>query len=394
MKATQLCAMVDGDTGNYSMFYSILIDGRQLVLERTLHRRFDFHGGKTACELDDYISRIYDFKCFQAFVESQKNNNKHPTPSDKKLLEWGKEIFPEMISGREVDLSLANIRIKPNTGQYIELYYGIRKPKNDKEKQILKIYQYLMKQKVEECTQYRLEQLEKTFDKKPAVYDVNTYLNKYQSEKNITFSDEQRKKASCLENDMKKCVVMGKFNLEDYLRFLRGIPYVLAQEKIFVLGYYTRDNCFCYDGYNRDIFLPPTIQEVANEYAIIPRFISFDQPNKSVTYFPDISKRMSRSKDIFCTRNIDKSLIGRVHPKMEEDIIGVISVGKPFWPTLYGVCPDPNGNLVTTTRYELITAECKKEPNFPAELVAEALNNMGTGNPFFQINKQITIEGK
>lgn len=406
MKVTQLCATVNGDTGTYSMFYSILIDGRQIILERTLYRRCVFHGGYTPCELDDYISKVYNFgydvKKFQAFVQELKNNNEHQTPSDKRLLEWGKEIFPEMISGRDADLSLANIRIYPNNGQHRGLYYGEREPKNDKEKQILEIYQYLMEQKVEECTRYRLEQLKEAFAVKPAVYDINTYLKQYERDKEITFSDEQRERASRLEHDMQNCVAMGKFNLNDYLIFLSEIPYVLAQERIFVLGYYTRDNCFCYDDWNRDIFLHPTIQEVANEYAIIPRFSSHDQPNKSVPDFPDITKRMSRriSKATFCTMPIDKNLIGRVSPigsytdtDMEKKIIGFICYGEEVSPDLYGVCLDNIGNPVTTTRYKL-NPGCKKGPNFPAQLVAEALKNMETGNPFFQPNQTPEQKGE
>lgn len=334
MKVMELVGSAHRDSENkeYFMYYVSEIEGKKVIIQRALGQDIEELMKKRYLDqlrMKDSIRKIFVFdneEEFNNYILKMKNTIDRIDPSEQERENQRliSENRPIMTWGKESELSLANISIDLVVNKYDELYLGNTEPSNEKEKNGLDIYKFLIEQKARECTSARLEELNKMIAAEPEFFDINTHIKAYEEMNQKKFSKEQIEKAMLLDKQMKDCIATGKYNLKDYKAFLEGIPSVLEGKKVFLIGQFGTSGRFLQREYTN--FEPVSAYEIAKKFYIPLKYIYVGNSNDiridERIEFPSIDTKMAQYRY--------QNLYAFTYRTMEADngVIGTVVIGK------------------------------------------------------------------
>lgn len=222
----------------------------------------------------------------------------------------GTDIEPiQMQNGREIDLSLANIVI-----------YQPPEPTDDKKSS----YQYLLSKKLEELTLDRLEQLKKAIQEKPDFYNVETYLREYEQQTGSKLSEIQIQGIREFSQKIQDGVIIGKYNLRDYMTFLQSLPDLLSRTKFLGIGHFDQDGIFWEHG--KIVEPSPSTEDIYNynlyTYHRLTGALNLTNDNYRIISSPSIKYRMKPDADKLCCIDVAENTINFFSPEAQETIAG------------------------------------------------------------------------
>lgn len=238
----------------------------------------------------------------------------------------------QMQNGRERDLSLANITI-----------YQPLKPTDDEKAS----YQYLLNKKLEELTLDRLEQLKKAIQDKPDFYSLEAYLKEYEKQSGSKLSEIQIQGIRDFNQKMQNGVIIGKYNLEDYITFLQSLPDLLSRRKILGIGHRDPDGMFWKHG---EIAEPlPSAEDMFNyntyTYHRLRGNLKPTNDNYRIISSPSIKYRMTPNSDKLCCIDVTEGRTDIFNPEVQETVEGQPNIKRVGTSMRYSIYSDNSGIL-------------------------------------------------
>lgn len=242
----------------------------------------------------------------------------------------------QMEYGREVELNLANIVINHSF---------------DETDNNIASYDYLISKKVEELEFDRSEQLKRVIQNNPQLYSIETYLEEYERQTGNKISETQIQGVKKFEEKIRSGLLIGKYNLQDYITFFRSIPDLLSGKKFLAIGRYPYP-----DG---EFWLHDEIDEIQSKEEI-SKYSTYTWHRIEESLFrpfspetPSIRKRMKNLYNNYylcdyydlCAVDVKKMKIHMYSPEMQEQVKGdpnLICVGDRNG---YYIFSDENGIL-------------------------------------------------
>lgn len=312
-------------------------------------------------------------KAIQSLIREQEEN-RHD----------GTDIEPiQMQKGREKDLSLANITIcKPS------------KP-TDHEKAS---YQYLLNKKLEELTLDRLKQLKKAICDNPDFYNLETYLREYEQQTGNKLSEIQMKGINEFNQKIQDGVIIGKYNLEDYITFLQSLPDLLNRKKILGIGHRDSEEMFWRHG---EIAEPlPSAEDIFNYNTYTDHRLSgklnLTNDNYRIISSPSIKYRMKPDSDKLCCVDVVEDRTNIFSPEAQETVAGQTNIKRVGTSMQYCIYSDNSGILFAGVSRQTIREKAKLSANNIstdlAEISREGLTDDTQADLIELADKNIQVE--
>lgn len=260
----------------------------------------------------------------------------------------------QMQNGRERDLNLANIIIcEP-----------LRPTDNDKVS-----YQYLLNKKFEELTLDRLGQLKKTIRDNSNFYCLEIYLKKYEEQSGSKLSEIQIQAIRNLNQKIQEGVIIGKYNLKDYITFLQSLPDLLSRKKILGFGSLDKEEFFWKKGEIDELLI--SVEDISNYNTYIYRRLHYGESRISndkykIISSPSINYRMRPNFGKLCCIDVTDNKINFFSSEAQEAVKGLPNkkhVGKGIH---YNIYSDNSGILFAGGSYSNI----KEQQNISAHDIA------------------------
>lgn len=292
-----------GDLRYYAFYYA-KIEDKYVIIERSLTNDYVIRGPILKYKLSDSITGIYacdDEKDLeeriQAIIQVKEKDGISRHFIDQLF-------FPplEMQNGREIDLNLANIEV-------------LKTSFNDQAS-----YEFVIEKKREELLLDRLEQLQQKIKNSPERYSVERYIEKYEQQPGIQLSKQQISRLKELDDIIQKGLISGRYNLEDYSKFLNSIPDLLSGKKVLGFGHFDIDRKFWAKG---EINTMPSVEKMALYNTYTYRTFSgrdkyqFTMDDFQVMPSPSIKTRMDQNglyvTDKLCVMGIEERHHGAIY---------------------------------------------------------------------------------
>lgn len=223
----------------YHAYYRTVINDEPIILRRIIEidRR---HGYKLLDKLEYYRAiNMSEERILKSIHEGQRVED---------------ELQFVMQEGKEIDLCLSNIVIRPN--------------ENNRDQDV---YECLIEEKYKKLVAARREELKILMEENPRWTNIENHIVKYEETIGNKLSEEQRKAIINFDQKFKKGIVVGKYNLQDYIKFINSLPQLLSGKKAIGIG----DFFTTLFSPNVDMDKEPSMKEVAR-YSFSPCSFSFD----------------------------------------------------------------------------------------------------------------------
>ena len=296
----------------------------------------------------------------------------------------GTDIEPiQMQKGREKDLSLANITI-----------YKPSEPTDDEKAS----YQYLLNKKLEELTLDRLEQLKNAIQDNPDFYKLETYLRAYEQQTGIKLSEMQMQGINEFNQRIQDGVIVGKYNLEDYITFLQSLPDLLSRKKILWIGHRDPEGLFWKHG---EIAEPlPSAEDIFNYNTYTNHRLSgklkLTNDNYRIISSPSIKYRMKPDSDKLCCIDVVEYRTNIFSPEAQETVAGQTNIKRVGTSRNYSIYSDNSGILFAGVSRQIIREKAKLSANTIstdlAEISREGLTDNTQAHLIGLADKNIQVE--
>lgn len=284
--------------------------------------------------------------CIQEVIETQNRYKIEPT-----------EIRPlEMEQDRETDLDLANIVIyKPD------------------EQIDMDMYNHLINKKEQELSYDRLVQLNKEKQDNPDLYSLEKYFEEYENQFGKRLSEIQIQGVKNFESKIRTGLILGKYNLSDYITFLKSIPDLLSKKKAIAIGYYNGygDERFCIHGEVDEVLSPEKVSQY-NTYTY-NRIKEMRLTNDEFKPIPvSIKKRMSPDAEPLCAVDIEEQqLFSPEKQEIDKNNPNTRWVGSGIMQRIYS---DESGILFIGGHRVTIKEQKTGEVSYTPEEIAAGIN--------------------
>ncbi len=239
----------------------------------------------------------------------------------------------QMENGREIELNLANIII----GDPLNPRAHIR----DSNKYVDPNYLYLTSKKTEELAFDRLEQLKRATQNMPELYSLETYFEQYESQIGNKISELEKQRIKKFDGKIQRDLILGKYNLEDYITFLKSIPDLLSQKKFLAIGRFDDYGTF----WKKDeIYKTPSPDDISQYSAYAEHISKGQEDNYRVIASPSIQRRMSNKYKLYALTLNENEFFRPKMPEKVKENPNIIYVGSNI-DSNFRIYSDENGIL-------------------------------------------------